>query len=331
MPKVSIIVPIYNVERYLQECLESLVTQALQDIEIICVNDGSTDRSLEILQCYASKDSRIKVINKPNSGYGHTVNAGLETATADYVGIIESDDFAGPEMFLDLYRLITENNCDIAKSQWYEYTGKSGKTVKCGVMTKLKKGQVLNPREEKRLLKMPASIWSGLYRREFLNENGIKFLQTPGASYQDTSFVFKAMACANRVILTDKAYVYYRQDNLDSSVLNKDKVWSICGEYAEIERFLKENLSLDKHFMSIYLKKKYIDYLWNLGRIDEKHRLEFVKYFASEFKIDNPQKFLEKFVWKKKLGALRKNIVSIRISQTQISIELLGRQIVRIG
>ena len=88
MPKISIIVPVYNVERYLRDCLNSLINQTLSDIEIICVNDGSTDSSPRILEEYASKDSRIKVINKENSGYGASMNMGLAAAEGEYIGIV---------------------------------------------------------------------------------------------------------------------------------------------------------------------------------------------------------------------------------------------------
>ena len=99
MPKVSIVVPVYNVEKYLDECIESIINQSLNDIEIICVNDGSTDSSLEILNNYAQKDKRIIVINKSNSGYGNTMNIGINAAKGEYIGIIESDDFADTKMF----------------------------------------------------------------------------------------------------------------------------------------------------------------------------------------------------------------------------------------
>ena len=99
MIKLSVIIPVYNVEQYLGECLESVIKQTLKDIEIICVNDGSTDNSLEIIKKFARKDERIKIIDKPNSGYGDSMNKGLETETGEYIGIVESDDFIEPDMF----------------------------------------------------------------------------------------------------------------------------------------------------------------------------------------------------------------------------------------
>ena len=121
MPKISVLIPIYNVEKYLRECLESLVNQTFQDIEFICINDGSTDSSLKILEEYAQKDSRIKIINKENSGYGASMNMGLDAASGEYIGIVESDDFVSSNMFEDLYNLAEKNNADIVKSDYYTY------------------------------------------------------------------------------------------------------------------------------------------------------------------------------------------------------------------
>ena len=99
MAKVSILIPCYNVEKYIRQCLDSVVNQTLKDIEIICINDGSTDSTLDILRKYENRDNRIKVISKHNSGYGASMNIGLETAKGEYVGIVESDDFVEPNMF----------------------------------------------------------------------------------------------------------------------------------------------------------------------------------------------------------------------------------------
>ena len=119
MAIVSVITPIYNVERYLPECLDSLLSQTLEDIEFICVNDGSTDGSGEILRSYAARDPRIIVIEKENSGYGASMNVGLDAASGEYIGIVESDDFASPEMFETLYQLAVDHGQpDIVKSNY---------------------------------------------------------------------------------------------------------------------------------------------------------------------------------------------------------------------
>ena len=240
MAKISVIVPVYNVEKYLTECIESICSQSLEDLEIICVNDGSTDNSLDILNDFAKQDKRIIVINKANSGYGHTINMGLNAATGEYIGIIESDDFADKNMFEDLYKLAKDNDADIAKGDWFNYWSKNKFARKNNRISSAKAFQLTNSKKDKSLLRINPSVWSAVYKREFLNKYNIRFLETPGASYQDLAFSFKVFAMAERVILTDKAYLYYRQDNMNSSVKSKTKVYCVCDEYDEIDRFLEE-------------------------------------------------------------------------------------------
>ena len=112
--KVSVIVPVYNVEKYLRECLESLVNQTLKEIEIICINDGSEDSSLEILNEYASKDSRFVIINQENCGQSVARNKGLDVAKGEYIGFVDSDDWVDLNFFENLYSEAVKNNSDIA-------------------------------------------------------------------------------------------------------------------------------------------------------------------------------------------------------------------------
>ena len=121
MAKVSILMPACNVEKFLKECMDSVVNQTLKDIEIICIDDGSRDSTGNILDEYAQKDNRIKVIHKANSGYGHSMNVGLQNATGEYIGIIETDDFADLNMFDELYKAAKENHADVVKSNYYSY------------------------------------------------------------------------------------------------------------------------------------------------------------------------------------------------------------------
>ena len=146
MPLLSVLVPVYNVARYLPDCLDSLVNQTLEDIEIICINDGSDDDSLEILYRYAEKDTRINVINKKNSGYGHTMNVGMKEARGEYIGILESDDFTDNAMFEQLYSAAIVCNADIIKTNYWEYRN-GNKTL----VRPLKDGPynvVFNPRRD---------------------------------------------------------------------------------------------------------------------------------------------------------------------------------------
>ena len=129
MPSVSIVVPIYNVEKYLKQCLDSIISQTLKDIEIILVNDGSKDGSLKIIKDYAARDNRIKVVDKANTGYGNSMNIGLSKATGKFIGIVESDDYIEPDMFETLYNLAVRDKLDVARSEFFYYTSKEEKNT----------------------------------------------------------------------------------------------------------------------------------------------------------------------------------------------------------
>ncbi len=355
MAKISVVVPVYNVEKYLKECIDSIINQTLEDIEIICVNDGSTDSSLEILNDYAKKDSRIIVINKSNSGYGHTMNMGLNAASGEYIGIIESDDFADKNMFEDLYKLAKEYDADIVKGDWYNYWSKNKFARKNNRISSAKTLKLTNSKQDKSLLRINPSVWSAIYKKEFLNKYNIRFLETPGASYQDLAFSFKIFALAERVILTDKAYLYYRQDNMNSSVKSKTKVYCVCDEYEEIDRFLEQYPDLKFEFKVQEEINRYNGYVSSVLRIDDSVKPEFVKVFSDHFKeeyntgllgneffkkinknefmtlINNPEKYikvLKSIEKRRKFNQFRKNILSIHFRNGKLNLTLFGKEVI---
>jgi len=190
-PRVSIIIPTFNVEMYLEECLDSVVNQTLRDIEIICVNDGSTDNSLSILEEYAEKDERIKIISKPNSGYGHTMNLGMDAATGEYIGILEPDDYVALDMYETLYIEAVENDVDLIKADFCRFTG-SGENLEKSYEKVARKAEnynrIINPRKELEIFHFVMNTWSGIYKRDFLEKHNIRHNETPGASFQDNGF-----------------------------------------------------------------------------------------------------------------------------------------------
>ena len=279
-PKVSILVPIYNVEKYLSKCLDSLVNQTLKELEIICINDGSTDASLEIVKKYAENDQRIKIIDKKNSGYGDSMNRGLGKATGKYVGVLESDDFLDKKAFETLYALGEKYEAEVIRANYYHFIG--GKNFKQEVVTPFV-GRLVNPRKEYSVFYMPPAIWSGIYNRKFLLKNNIRFLATPGASYQDTGFSFKVWANATRVVFSDKAFLHYRLDNESSSVNNPGKVFCVCDEYAEIERYLREKEMWDE-LSNVMQRAKFGAYIWNIERLSPKLAKKFIRKMGEEYR-----------------------------------------------
>ena len=205
-PKISIIIPIYNVNKYLRECIDSIINQTLKNIEIICVNDGSTDNSLEIIKEYIY-DNRIIIINKNNSGYGDSMNQGLNIASGEYIGIVESDDFIDINMFENLYKITKKGDIDIVRSNFYLYWEKNKKEALNFKILKNLYNKIFNPMELQNIFLVQPSIWAGIYKKLFLIKNDIKFLTTPGASYQDTSFFYKTLYKANKIFVQKKHFI----------------------------------------------------------------------------------------------------------------------------
>ena len=234
-PLVSLVVPIYNVQDYLEQCLASIQSQSYTNLEIICLNDGSTDSSLALLEAYAARDGRLVIIDKENEGYGKTCNRGIAAAHGLWVGIVEPDDYLEPTMVQELVDLIQanggEDQVDIARSAYWRVFGnqKNGRT---GVRSQVKngagftehripcayKGRV-KPKQlpcsidqmAQLLLHHPA-IWTALYRKEFLTQNNISFKEVPGAGWVDNPFLIASHCCGARLVYTDSALYNYREN-----------------------------------------------------------------------------------------------------------------------
>lgn len=287
MPAISLLIPIYNVEKYLRECLESARLQTFRDIEIICLNDGSTDTSRDIIQEYLDRDTRFKVIDKPNSGYGATMNQGLAAATGDYVAILESDDIFIPTALEQLHTQAQQHDAEVVKADfWLYWSQPTEKSEPFGIIDAEMTGRVVNPQEEHTIFYRKPSIWSALYRRSFLVENDIDFLETPGASYQDAGFNFKVWASATRAAFIDTPILKYRQDNEQSSVNSPGKMFCVCDEYAEMERYLQERPEKLPYLQPVLERMKFDSYMWNYDRLDETLKNDFLKRISKELAQD---------------------------------------------
>ena len=234
-PLVSLVVPIYNVADYLEQCLASIQSQSYTNLEIICLNDGSTDSSLALLEAYAARDGRIVIIDKENEGYGATCNRGIAAAHGSWVGIVEPDDYLEPTMIQELVNLIQanggEDKIDIARSAYWRVFGnqKNGRAgaksqfraaagaaeyrVPCAYKGRVKPKQQPCPIDQmaQLLLHHPA-IWTALYRKEFLTQNHINFKEVPGAGWVDNPFLIASHCCGARIVYADSALYNYREN-----------------------------------------------------------------------------------------------------------------------
>ena len=288
-PKVSVIVPVFNVKTYLRECLDSILNQTLSEIEILCGDGGSTDGSLEILQEYAQKDPRVRYMTEKGSGYGQSVNDCMDMAQGEYIGIVESDDAIKPNTYEVLYGLAKKNDLDWIRGDIYYYYSGLPKEEQLVRESIIYGGDfynvVLNPQTDYRPYKSGLRTWSGIYKKEFLNKNGIRHNETPGGSYQDVGFYLKTLYYAQRVYFVDQAFYMWRQDNPGSSVhYNSSKlVEKSLKEWQLNREYLDEHPNIGKRAVASYNYRKFFSYLWTIDMAEGEDKTHVRKIAAEEF------------------------------------------------
>ena len=253
MVKVSIIVPVYNCAPFLSRCLDSLVNQTLKDIEIICVNDGSMDNSLEILNNFSQKDSRIIVIDKENEGQSVARNVAIEIAKGDYLGFVDADDWVDLEYFEKLYNSAIKHDCDIACAGF-----KRCKSNKNKISKSFDKEVIADTIEKKIILdNLPAHnyIWNKIYRREAWREIGIKF--TPKRYYEDMALMIKILHKMGKMVTVPNVYYNYRLNSF-STCAQKTSKHSCDYKWAinELTKYAQDN-DIYLNFDNIVQKKVY--------------------------------------------------------------------------
>ena len=203
MTKVSIIVPVYNTSVYLRRCMDALVGQTLKDIEIIAVDDGSTDDSPAILEAYEQKYPKVRVFHKLNGGQATARNMGIRRSRGEYIGFADSDDYVDTDMFRQMYELAVEKNCDMVECRYHYLQEYNSSTKKLRT-----RGRIRQYQNQKDMLIDPqVSPWNKLYRREILIQNGIDFPE--GLIYEDTAFYIKTIPYVKKTAYLDRALVYY--------------------------------------------------------------------------------------------------------------------------
>lgn len=254
-PLISVIIPVYNVEKYLKQCLDSLINQTLKNIEIICVDDGSTDKSLNILKEYAKKDKRITILMQQNLHAGIARNNGLKIANGNYIIFLDSDDFFKQDMLENMYKSAIKYHSEITICGFYKYDNKTHKVIK-KVKTdeELVKRLSFNPSTLKnRALNFtnPAP-WNKLFSKEFFIKNNLLF--DDYISCNDLSCITLALALSKKVTLLKECYVYYRM-NHNNLTMNRGKHFeSALFAIAKIERELKRLNIYDK-FQAAFMAK----------------------------------------------------------------------------
>ena len=277
--KVSIILPSLNVKDYIEEALDSVIMQSLKDIEIICVDAGSDDGTEDIIERYAKKDKRIRFIRSTVRSYGYQVNLGIEESHGKYIAVLETDDKVASEMYERLYRLAEDSNADYVKADYNAFftqiDGSYYYFERHNFTDKSLYDVVLEPIKHQVIARDDWYLWQGIYRREYLNNYGIRFSETPGAAYQDIGILYLTGIYAKRAVYIREPLYGYRIDReLASSNSGKGLLYS----YAEFDRLIE----LGKNF-SILRSEEVGSIISEISNINLKEYLNS----NNEFTIDS--------------------------------------------
>ena len=279
--KVSVIIPVYNTENYLEKCLDSVINQKLKDIEIICINDESRDNSLEILEDYARKDKRIKIINQVNQGVSIARNTGLKIAKGEYVGFVDSDDWIDLNFFYELYNKAKSQGADLARTFYkYEYPYKRDEEKLNKIIKKRNK-----EREQLNVNDHSVVIWNAIYKRKYIEKNKIYFDDITGAN--DVPFTTKATYFSKKSIPVIGTYYHYRKEVKNRlTTMNHKRV-----------NYVRKSNKITLKFINSMQYDDLDDYLIAFKRCMWRYDDTFGKSLQlKEFNKNNQEKFFNDFV-----------------------------------
>ena len=242
-PLISIIIPIYNTEKYLEQCLESIASQSLKDFEAICIDDGSTDGSPKIMDAFAATDARFKVIHKQNTGYGAAVNTGISHTSGTYIGVVEPDDYIELNMYKTLYEASESNDFpDIVKGAYWRVLNDDSpqQEIKpANYFHRIKTvGRPFKLEDDAEFLYHHPSIWTAIYKRSFLDKSEIRMPEIPGAGWADNPWMMETLLEANSIVYVDECLYFYRETIPGSSSLVKDPA-IIYNRWLDMDAIIK--------------------------------------------------------------------------------------------
>lgn len=287
--RVTVLVYVHDSESYLTDCLKSLSNQILDDMEIICINDGSSDGSSDILENFAKKEPRMRVVNLKNSaGYGRVLNRGIKMASGEYIGIIEASDYINPEMFIELFALAKKYDADVAKGNYTIL--ENGKEIPRDAILPEETGSVVDLMENTRIFYQPPAIWSGIYKKDFLEKQKIAFLETDSCVCQDISFNMKILSSGGKIVLTDKTYLHHRPLSI---TIDDKELFNINTEFAEAEEFLKSR-DVWKIYGYIFEAVKFASFHWYMLNLNKAQLEKFARRMRAEFHDADNKNMLRK-------------------------------------
>lgn len=258
--KVSVILPSLNVADCIEECLDSVINQSLRELEIICVDAGSTDGTRDILNDYARKDPRIVILYSDVKSYGKQVNMGLDYASGEYVAVLETDDWIDEDMYQCLYETAKADDLDYAAADFdtfyqlqngaYYFAGQH----LFGAEKQEWYGKILNSRQIATLRASDYVLWKAVYNRHFLNISHIRFHESAGAAFQDMGFLQQVKTHADKAKYLDQSFYRYRQNRDHSSSVSLEGLCYYMKEFL----WINDSLNLKCVLNSIHMKYYYL-------------------------------------------------------------------------
>lgn len=321
MSKISVIVPVYNTEKHLPKCLNCLTSQTLKDIEIICINDCSTDGSLKVLQDYANKDNRIKIIDlKENGGAGHSRNVGMDAAIGEYIGFVDSDDFVDLDFYEKLYATAKKSGADVIKGNLYNVIN--------GIIQRVPYYNLKEVEENKISFNhMPTAIFC----RSFLNRNALRYPEDLACA-EDSVIETQISIAANKIAINDTVTYYYvaREESLNKTAfVTIEKIQEIAKSvYRVIDILNAADLNKETYLYAISKRYHYLTfYIQNKDTLNEvreyvekteKDIISKIKYPLDFNQITIKQKVQD--LWNKKLR--EKKIAEQQIDKKNLDVEI---------
>jgi len=347
MTKISVIVPIYNLEGYLEECLNSIINQTLQNIEIILINDGSTDNSIRIMKKYERNDSRIKIINQVNIGQGGSRNVGIKHSSSEYLMFIDGDDTIEANMCEILYNIINTKQSDIATCRYRRI--KEDGTFTNQLSKEISSSFNIDYFKDILSLKYPSVTWNAIYKRELFIKNNLYF---PNMYYEDIAFIFKLFFFSKSVTFTNEVLYNWRiREGSITRTIDKKQINDIFSIFDITFKFLNENkcykqyksefisrcfkrvnllikrtedFSEDQdisfYFQYISTKIKECTYLNrnNLLVIKKSYFAVYLKYLENIAIMDSYKEQTQKELYKKSISNIKQNLLLDRLFKTNL-------------
>lgn len=271
-PKVSVIIPCYNARKYLGQCLQSVLAQTLRDIEIICVDDGSSDGTMDILRAYADSDARVRVIAQQNAGAGAARNNGLRHASGEYLSFLDADDFFEPDMLEKAVAAADLHQADYVVYNSDQFHMDTQSFVKVPWVIRTQDLPPYMPFTYRQLtdnvfLSFVGWAWDKLYRRSFVEEKQLLFQEQ--RTTNDMLFVFSALVTAKRIAVVNEVLAHQRRGSSESLSVTREKSWHCFYDAltALRQRLVRENVywELEQDFINYSLHFS----LWHLNSLAE--------------------------------------------------------------